>query len=204
MTQQKAGTGSAPVPNPTGMVATIPFLAPAASASHPVRGLLSPWARATRPRFGTGARVLLMSDSATWVAVGLAIGAASLALVAALVVLLVVVRARRSSCAARLHSVVRSADIACRVGGDEFAVILPESDLSDAEQLYRRVQFAVGARPIGPFERLHLSAGIAQLRQDDDAMSFFERADEALLPGEGSRQGLVHGRRRSRLAARPT
>jgi hypothetical protein len=27
MTQQKAGTGSAPVPNPTGMVATIPFLA---------------------------------------------------------------------------------------------------------------------------------------------------------------------------------
>ena len=38
-----------------------------------------------------------MSDSATWVAVGLAIGAASLALVAALVVLLVVVRGRRSS-----------------------------------------------------------------------------------------------------------
>ena len=41
-----------------------------------------------------------MSDSATWVAVGLAIGAASLALVAALVVLLVVVRAHRSSYAA--------------------------------------------------------------------------------------------------------
>jgi diguanylate cyclase (GGDEF)-like protein len=82
--------------------------------------------------------------------------------------------------AERLHSVVRSADNACRVGGDEFAVILPESDLSDAEQLYRRVQFTVGARPIGPFERLHLSAGIAQLRQDDDATSFFERADEAL------------------------
>jgi hypothetical protein len=63
--------------------------------------------------------------------------------------------------AERLQSVVRSADIACRVGGDEFAAILPESDLSDAEQLYRRVQFAVGARPIGPFERLHLSAGLA-------------------------------------------
>jgi hypothetical protein len=34
MTQQKAGTGSAPVPNPTGMVATIPFLAAPALASH--------------------------------------------------------------------------------------------------------------------------------------------------------------------------
>jgi len=91
--------------------------------------------------------------------------------------------------AERLQSVVRSADIACRVGGDEFAVILPESDLSDAEQLYRRVQFTVGARPIGPFERLHLSAGIAQLRSDDDATSLFERADEALYQAKEAGKG---------------
>jgi diguanylate cyclase (GGDEF)-like protein len=75
------------------------------------------------------------------------------------------------------------------VGGDEFAVILPESDLSDAEQLYRRVQFAVGARPIGPFERIHLSAGIAQLRTDDDAEAFFERADEALYHAKEAGKG---------------
>jgi diguanylate cyclase (GGDEF)-like protein len=93
--------------------------------------------------------------------------------------------------AERLQSVVRSADIACRVGGDEFAVILPESDLSDAEQLYRRVQFAVSARPIGPFDRLHLSAGIAQLRSDDDATSFFERADEALYQAKEAGKGQV-------------
>ena len=43
---------------------------------------------------------VLLSDSATWVAVGVAIGAASLALVAAIVALLVVVRGRRSSYAA--------------------------------------------------------------------------------------------------------
>jgi diguanylate cyclase (GGDEF)-like protein len=87
------------------------------------------------------------------------------------------------------HPVVRSADIACRVGGDEFAVILPESDLSDAERLYRRVQFTVGARPIGASERLHLSAGIAQLRQDYDATSFFERADEALYQAKKAGKG---------------
>jgi diguanylate cyclase (GGDEF)-like protein len=89
----------------------------------------------------------------------------------------------------RVQSVVRSADVTCRVGGDEFAVILPESTLGDAEQLYRRVQFAVGARPIGPFERLHLSAGIAQLRADDDATSFFERADEALYQAKEAGKG---------------
>jgi diguanylate cyclase (GGDEF)-like protein len=91
--------------------------------------------------------------------------------------------------AERLRSVVRSADIACRVGGDEFAVILPESNLSDAEQLYRRVQFAVSARPIGAFERLHLSAGLAQLRSDDDAVAFFERADEALYQAKEAGKG---------------
>jgi diguanylate cyclase (GGDEF)-like protein len=91
--------------------------------------------------------------------------------------------------AERLQSVVRSADIACRVGGDEFAVILPESSLEDAEQLYRRVPFAVEALPIGPFERLHLSAGIAQLRSDNDGTSFFERADEALYQAKEAGKG---------------
>ncbi len=83
--------------------------------------------------------------------------------------------------AERVRSVVRSADIACRVGGDEFAVILPESTLADAEQLYRRLQFAVSTRPTGPADRLHLSAGIAELAPEDDHVSFFERADEALF-----------------------
>jgi diguanylate cyclase (GGDEF)-like protein len=91
--------------------------------------------------------------------------------------------------AERLQSVVRSADIACRVGGDEFAVILPESTLQDAEQLYRRVQFAVGSRPLGPFERTHLSAGIGELRPEDDAKSFFERADEALYRAKEAGKG---------------
>jgi diguanylate cyclase (GGDEF)-like protein len=86
-----------------------------------------------------------------------------------------------SQLAERVRSVVRNADIACRVGGDEFAVILPESALADAEQLYRRLQFAVATKPTGPAERLHLSAGIAELTPEDDAVSFFERADEALF-----------------------
>ncbi len=62
----------------------------------------------------------------------------------------------------RIQSVVRGADVACRIGGDEFAVILPEAVRSDAEQLYRRLQVAVASRPIGSADRLHLSAGIAQ------------------------------------------
>jgi diguanylate cyclase (GGDEF)-like protein len=73
--------------------------------------------------------------------------------------------------AERIRSVVRSADVACRVGGDEFGVILPESTLEDADQLYRRIQHAVSSRPIGQAGTLYLSAGVAELRPADDAVS---------------------------------
>ena len=82
--------------------------------------------------------------------------------------------------AERVRDVVRSADIACRVGGDEFAVILPESKTGDADQLYHRLLGAVGSRPVGQAGRLSVSAGIAELREEDDPTTFFERADEAL------------------------
>jgi diguanylate cyclase (GGDEF)-like protein len=93
--------------------------------------------------------------------------------------------------AARVLDVIRSADVACRIGGDEFAVILPESSLRDADQLYKRLEQALSARPIAQAGRLHLSAGVTELRPDDDVISFFERADEALYRAKGEGKGTV-------------
>jgi len=93
--------------------------------------------------------------------------------------------------AERVRDVVRSADVACRIGGDEFAVILPESGLNDADQLYKRLQAAVSLRPVGQAGRLHLSAGVTELRPDDDAISFFQRADEALYRAKDAGKGTV-------------
>jgi diguanylate cyclase (GGDEF)-like protein len=93
--------------------------------------------------------------------------------------------------AERMRSVVRSADIACRVGGDEFAVILPESQLSDADQLYRRLQNAIASRPLGDAGALNISAGVAELRPDDDGISFFQRADNALYGAKEAGKGQV-------------
>jgi diguanylate cyclase (GGDEF)-like protein len=82
--------------------------------------------------------------------------------------------------AQRVRAVLRSADIACRVGGDEFAVVLPESTTADGDRLYRRLRAAVSSKPVGQARRLTLSAGIAELLPDDGPTTFFERADEAL------------------------
>ena len=52
-----------------------------------------------------------------------------------------------AAAAQRVLSAVRGADIACRVGGDEFAVILPESTRGDAEALYERLESAMTKHP---------------------------------------------------------
>jgi diguanylate cyclase (GGDEF)-like protein len=93
--------------------------------------------------------------------------------------------------AARVREVVRSADIACRVGGDEFGVILPESTLADADQLYRRIQSSVALQPSSTIGRIGFSAGVAELRPNDDAVSFFQRADEALYRAKEAGKGQI-------------
>jgi diguanylate cyclase (GGDEF)-like protein len=81
----------------------------------------------------------------------------------------------------RLREAVRSTDVACRIGGDEFAVIMPESSAEDGEQLFRRVHNSMRGTALGPDEqRLRLSGGIAELLHGDTPASLFERADAAL------------------------
>jgi diguanylate cyclase (GGDEF)-like protein len=91
----------------------------------------------------------------------------------------------------RVREVVRAADVACRVGGDEFAIILPESTLADAGQLYDRLQAAISSRPLGQAGRLQVSAGVAEIKPDDDAVAFFERADEALYRAKDAGKAQV-------------
>jgi two-component system cell cycle response regulator len=82
--------------------------------------------------------------------------------------------------ATRMLSVVRAVDVTCRVGGDEFAVVLPESGAEDGELLARRIAGAISASPIGAAGTLSLSAGVAELRPDDRPNDLFQRADDAL------------------------
>jgi diguanylate cyclase (GGDEF)-like protein len=95
--------------------------------------------------------------------------------------------------AERVREVVRSADVACRVGGDEFAVILPESTLEDADQLYARLRGAIAARPSLSAGQMSVSAGMAELKPDDVPTAFFKRADEALYRAKGAGKGRVAG-----------
>lgn len=99
-----------------------------------------------------------------------------------------------SEVANRIRSVVRATDIACRVGGDEFAIILPESSREDAELLADRVGLAIRAQKIDKVGVLKISGGVAELRQSDTAADLFKRADEALYRAKhaGKARTIAH------------
>ncbi len=87
--------------------------------------------------------------------------------------------------AERLRDQIRSVDIGCRIGGDEFAVILPESTAVDAEQLFQRMHDAVKSLTMPDGQRVRISAGIAELHHGETAAGLFERADSALYRAKG-------------------
>jgi diguanylate cyclase (GGDEF)-like protein len=89
----------------------------------------------------------------------------------------------------RIRQVVRSADVPCRVGGDEFAVIVPEVEVGQAQQLVRRIQRAVSAQPIARAGRVRVSAGVADLQPNDSPTTLFERGDESLYATKHAGKG---------------
>jgi diguanylate cyclase (GGDEF)-like protein len=84
----------------------------------------------------------------------------------------------------RLH--VRAADVPCRYGGDEFAVILPDSPSADAlyvaERIRSSIETAFDEEPIsGQLLRVTCSGGIATLTPDASGPHvLFGAADRAL------------------------
>jgi diguanylate cyclase (GGDEF)-like protein len=91
-----------------------------------------------------------------------------------------------------IRQVVRSADIPCRVGGDELAVIVPEIEVGQARQLVGRIQAAASSQPIARAGRVRVSAGVADLQPNDSPTTFFERADESLY--EAKHNGKNEGK----------
>jgi diguanylate cyclase (GGDEF)-like protein len=100
--------------------------------------------------------------------------------------------------AAFLHTVLREVDTPGRVGGEEFAVILPETNLQDARQVAERIrhgltetpiQTTIGAIPIT------VSVGLTSLTgPEDQAVTFetlYKQADAALYAAKQAGRNQV-------------
>ena len=78
---------------------------------------------------------------------------------------------------------LRQTDVLCRYGGDEFAVILHNTDWKMAQTLARRLQDQISEMP-APHPAMEFqigaSVGVAQLEQFEDTAEWVARADKAL------------------------
>ncbi len=61
-----------------------------------------------------------------------------------------------------LRETVRVSDVACRIGGEEFAVILPSCDAGDALGLATRLRTELESMDFDPAGKITLSIGVAQ------------------------------------------
>jgi two-component system cell cycle response regulator len=93
--------------------------------------------------------------------------------------------------AERMREVLRSADVAARYGGDEFAVVLPESGVEEAEKFYDRLRAHIAASPIAPVGQVGLSCGVGEIEGQEDWESFFRRVDDALYRAKQAGKGQV-------------
>ena len=87
--------------------------------------------------------------------------------------------------AALLQGAVRKVDTSARVGGEEFVILLPQTDLREALKVGEKIRHQVETTPIPggegqPGGRLTLSVGVAERRPGEDAASLLSRGDEAL------------------------
>lgn len=95
----------------------------------------------------------------------------------------------------QIRSCIRETDIPARYGGDEFAIILPNTSLSDAMIVAQRLLDQVSAEPLRIGKRRHrvtVSIGLGQYRPDYSIEDFMNQTDGALFEAKTTGKGRIH------------
>lgn len=91
---------------------------------------------------------------------------------------------------------IRQNDIACRYGGEEFALILPRTEVNEAVGVCERIRKALSARTFRKYPEIQATAsfGVAGVSTDgsDDPSSWIEAADQALYSAKSGGRNRVH------------
>jgi two-component system cell cycle response regulator len=99
--------------------------------------------------------------------------------------------------AARIAANTRGIDLACRYGGEEFVVVMPDTDVSAACAISERLRQTVEANPVKISRapgllNVTISIGIAKMEgAEDTAETLLHRADQALYRAKRSGRNRV-------------
>lgn len=90
-----------------------------------------------------------------------------------------------------LREGVRSCDTVGRYGGDEFVVILPQTQEGEAAELAERLRLVIAAGRHGPGEPVTASIGVAQWRPGNSSEELLAHADRALFDAKANARGVA-------------
>jgi diguanylate cyclase (GGDEF)-like protein/PAS domain S-box-containing protein len=97
--------------------------------------------------------------------------------------------------ARRLERTVRAGEVLARVGGEEFAWLLPACDAEEAVAAADRARAAIASEPFGRAGKLTMSAGVGLVSTPSDGDALYRMADRALYEAKqsGRNQTCCHG-----------
>jgi diguanylate cyclase (GGDEF)-like protein len=75
---------------------------------------------------------------------------------------------------------IRKSDQIFRLGGEEFAIVVPNSLLTDALTVAEKIQLSINELRCRDLPRYTVSFGVAELAEGENVNSWMERADQAL------------------------
>jgi diguanylate cyclase (GGDEF)-like protein len=89
----------------------------------------------------------------------------------------------------------RRGDLCCRIGGEEFAIVLPDTRLADGQEAAERIRLAVFQGPIRVEDAVigvTASLGVVEAAANDvDLAAVLARADEALFRAKSAGRNRV-------------
>lgn len=94
-----------------------------------------------------------------------------------------------------IHRLVRRRDCLGRIGGEEFLVLLPDTQIENAQLIVSRMLSQTRmSRPLkdAPDFSYTFSAGIAGVRGDDTVEAVYGRADKALYSAKAAGRNCIH------------
>jgi diguanylate cyclase (GGDEF)-like protein len=94
-----------------------------------------------------------------------------------------------------MRSHVRDVDVSGRIGGEEFAILLPETSREDAVLVAERMRRSLNAVPLAVSEQQSLtvaaSFGVAELEPNQSGDELLRAADAALYRAKGEGKNRV-------------
>lgn len=100
-------------------------------------------------------------------------------------------------CAAILNNSARTSDLLFRFGGDEFLVVMPETDCREKDMLIKRIRLGIAEwneEYASSDYSLSLSIGCAVLEQDKELAEVIKEADRKMYEDKSRQEGREGGR----------